>query len=65
MAIVPDGVHPSIQQQVKNLVGVVFWGIISYWGTGHVVLVTWGSVWGDDKCGKTLLHTSWRVSGLE
>ena len=34
MTIVPDGVHPSIQQ-VKNLVGVVFWGIISHWGASH------------------------------
>ena len=34
MAIVPDGVNPCIQQ-VKDLVGVVFWGIISYWGAPH------------------------------
>ena len=31
LAIVPDGVHPGIQE-VKSLVGVIFWGIISYWG---------------------------------
>ena len=48
VAIVPDGVHLGIQQ-VKNLVGVIIWGKISYWGTPHscqigVVLVNWGSV---------------------
>ena len=42
MAIVPDGVHPGIQQ-VKQLVGVVFWGIISYRGA---------SQFSGDKCGK-------------
>ena len=34
VAIVPNGVHPGIQR-VKNLVGVVFWGVISYWGAPH------------------------------
>ena len=30
-AIAPDGVHPGIQQ-VKDLVGVVFWGVESCMG---------------------------------
>ena len=39
------------------MVGVVFWGIISYWGAPYscqigVVLVDLGSLWGGYKCGK-------------
>ena len=49
MAIVPDGVHPGIKP-VKNLVRVVFWGMI--WNPLGVVLAKWGSVRGGDKCGK-------------
>ena len=34
VAIVPNGVHPGIQR-VKNLVGVIFWGVIYHWGAPH------------------------------